>query len=81
MATAVKLSDTIVSEAKIMSKAVNRSIAGQIEHWAKIGRIAEENPDLTYEFIKNILIAQQEARSGKLEEYHMTPRLKTKKKV
>lgn len=69
MATPVKLSDTIVSEAKIMSKAVNRSVAGQIEHWARIGRLAEENPDLTYEFIKNILIAQEEARAGKLESY------------
>lgn len=37
MAT-VKLSKGIVSEAKIMSKALNRSLAGQIEHWAKIGR-------------------------------------------
>jgi hypothetical protein len=69
MATAVKLSEGIVSEAKIMSKALNRSVAGQIEHWAKIGRIAEENPDLTYEFIKNILIAKEEARAGKLESY------------
>jgi len=69
MATAVKLSENMVSEAKIISKALNRSIAGQIEHWAKIGRIAEENPDLTYDFIKSILIAEQEARAGKLEEY------------
>ncbi|MBY0354092.1 ParD-like family protein [Candidatus Babeliales bacterium] len=69
MATAVKLSESIVSEAKTISKALNRSLAGQIEHWAKIGKIAEENPDLTYEFIKNILIAQQEAKSENLEPY------------
>ena len=66
---AVKLSEQIVSEAKIISKALNRSVSGQIEHWAKIGRLAEENPDLTYEFIKNLLIAQQEAKLGKLEAY------------
>lgn len=65
----VKLSKDIISEAKIMSKALNRSLAGQIEHWAKIGRLAEENPDLTYEFIKNILIAQQEVIADKLEAY------------
>lgn len=70
MAMTVKLSESIISEAKIMSKALNRSIAGQIEHWARIGRIAEENPDLTYEFIKNILIAQEEAKADKLETYH-----------
>jgi len=78
MTTTVKLSDTIISEAKIMSKAVNRSVAGQIEHWARIGRLAKENPDLTYEFIKNILIAQQEAQSGKLEPYILKT---TKKKL
>jgi ParD-like antitoxin of type II bacterial toxin-antitoxin system len=69
MATAVKLSENILSEAKIMSKALNRSLAGQIEHWARIGKIAEENPDLSYEFIKNILIAQEEAEAGKLKAY------------
>jgi len=69
MATAVKLSENIVSEAKNKSKVFNRSIAGQIEYWAKIEKIAEENPDLTYEFIKNILIAQQEAEDGKLKPY------------
>lgn len=68
MAT-VKLSNEMILEAKIMSKALNRSLAGQIEHWARVGRLAEENPDLNYEFIKNILIAQQEVLAGKHEEY------------
>jgi hypothetical protein len=56
--SSVKLSEDIISSAKIMSKALNRSIAGQIEYWAKIGKIAEENPDLNYELIKNILIGR-----------------------
>ena len=64
MAKAVKLSDNIVSEAKIISKVFNRSIAGQIEYWAKIGKIIEDNPDLTYEFIKDILLSREEARAG-----------------
>ena len=34
-----------------------RSITGQIEHWARIGKCAEENQDLTYSLIKEILIA------------------------
>ena len=69
MASSVKLSEGIVSEAKITSKALSRSVAGQIEHWAKIGKLVEENPDLTYEFIKDILIAQEEVRQGKMEPY------------
>ncbi len=65
----VKLSKSIVAEARLMSKVLNRSIAGQIEHWAKIGRIAEENPDLTFEFIKSILIGIEEIELEKVEPY------------
>lgn len=65
----VKLSEKIVSDAKNISKTHNRSVSKQIEHWAKIGKIAEENSDLTYEFIKDILIAQQEAHAEKLIPY------------
>lgn len=67
--SSVKLSKDIVTQAKVISKALNRSVAGQIEHWAKIGRLAEENPDLTYDFIKNLLISQEEARAGNVEPY------------
>lgn len=70
MTKAIKLSENIISEATVVSKALNRSVEGQIEHWIKIGKIAEENPDLNYEFIKNILIAQEEAKSEKLETYY-----------
>ncbi|MFH1643560.1 MAG: hypothetical protein ABIA74_00060 [bacterium] len=69
MSIAVELSENIVSDATIASKVLNRSVSDQIEYWAKIGRIAEENPDLTYEFIKNILISNEEAEFGKLEPY------------
>jgi hypothetical protein len=72
MATTVKLSEDIVSEARVISKALNRSIAGQIEYWAKVGKIAEENPDLTYDFIKSILIAREEAEAEKLVPYQFS---------
>ena len=69
MASSIKLSESIMSDAKIMAKVYNRSVAGQIEYWAKIGKIVEDNPELTYEFIKDILIAQNEALMGKREPY------------
>ncbi len=34
-----------------------------------IGKIAEENPDLSYEDITNILLAQLEADNGNVTEY------------
>jgi hypothetical protein len=69
MATAVKLTDIIVSEAKINAKALNRSVDGQIEYWVKIGKIAEENPDMTYEFIKSVIVAKEEIEAGKIDKY------------
>jgi hypothetical protein len=69
MNTAVRLSEAMVMQAKICSKAMNRSVAKQIEYWAKIGKVAEENPDLPYSFIKEILLGQQEAASHQLEPY------------
>jgi len=35
----------------------------QIEHWVKIGKIAEENPDLPYEFIKRVLETREEMKT------------------
>ena len=69
MTIAVKLSDSIVTDARTISKVLNRSVTGQIEYWAKIGKLAEEHPDLNYDLIKNILIAKQELKCAELEEY------------
>ena len=43
--------------ASIVAKALNRTPPKQIEHWAKIGEILEDNPDLPYEFVKQAIIA------------------------
>ncbi len=69
MTTAVRVSDKLVREAKLYSKLDNRSVRGQIEHWAKIGKCAEENPDLTCSLIKEILIGLEELEQGEYSEY------------
>lgn len=69
MGTAIKISDQLVSEAKIQSKVENRSLTGQIEYWARIGKIAEQNPDIPYTLIKEILIGMEELDSGMGIEY------------
>ncbi|MBU1193465.1 MAG: ParD-like family protein [Proteobacteria bacterium] len=60
MTTAVRITDELVRGAKIFSKIDNRSLTGQIEHWARIGKCAEENPDLTYGLIKDMFIGLAE---------------------
>lgn len=69
MATAVRISNGLIKEARKYSKVEHRSLTGQIEHWARIGKCAEENPDLTYELIKEILIGIEELDQGEKEEY------------
>ena len=69
MTTAVRVSEKLVREAKIYSKIDKRSITGQIEHWANIGKCAEENPELTYSLIKEILIGLAELEHGEASEY------------
>jgi hypothetical protein len=64
MPTAVKISDELFQKAKIRSKIFKRSIAGQIEYWAKIGQITEENPDLPLPFIQDVLIGKEQIKSG-----------------
>lgn len=56
----IRLDEDLVNTASIKAKALNRSIPKQIEHWAKIGKIMEDNPDLSYEFVKQTLIAKEE---------------------
>ena len=69
MATAVRVSENLLSDARKYSKVDHRSITGQIEHWARIGKCVEENPDLTYELIKEILIGVQELDNDEKSEY------------
>lgn len=69
MSRAVKISEEIVKEAEIYSKSFNRSIASQIEFWTKIGKISEENPDMTFNEIKEILVAKEEVKAGFISEY------------
>lgn len=70
MAQSVRLSDELVRQAKSVGTVMSRSGAGQIEHWAKIGKIAEENPDLSYEFIKAILMSKAEIENGLVDDYN-----------
>jgi len=41
MSQPVKLSDDLILEARVVAKAAERSIAGQIEFWARLGRAVE----------------------------------------
>lgn len=70
MATnSIRLDQSLIEKATIIAKALNRTPPKQIEHWARIGEIMEDNPDFPYEFVKQAIIAKAEREAGKFETY------------
>ena len=69
MSIAVRISDDLVKKERSRSRVLKRSLAGQIEYWAKIGEIAEDNPDLPFSFIQNILIGLEQVKEGDITPY------------
>lgn len=60
MGIPVRIDDTLYEQARAQALAERRTIAGQIEFWAMVGRAALDNPDLPVDFIRDILIARAE---------------------
>ena len=51
----VKISDEIHTQLRKASKALDRSLNSQAEHWLKIGMLSEIYRDKSYEELRNIL--------------------------
>jgi hypothetical protein len=62
MAVAVRIADDLYEQARSEAAAEHRSIAGQIEFWAKVGRAALDNPDLPIDFVAESLVSLAEPR-------------------
>lgn len=65
----VKINGLLLESAKIAAQVQSRSMSKQIEHWAKIGKIAEENPDLPFNVIKDLLQGIAEIEAGQEFDY------------
>ncbi len=51
----VKISDEVHEQLRKASKALDRSLNSQAEHWLKIGMLSELYRDKTYEELRNLL--------------------------
>ena len=60
VAVALKLSDSLVEDAKVVGAAEHRSVPKQIEYYYRLAQIAEENPDLPFSLIRELLLADAE---------------------
>lgn len=65
----VTISEPLAQAAISQAKVSHRTIDSQIDHWAKIGKIAEENPDLSFTFINAALQSRNEVLTGQTEPY------------
>ena len=60
MGMPVRIDDALYDQARAQAHAERRTIAGQIEFWALVGRTALDNPDLPIDLVRDLLIARAE---------------------
>jgi len=60
MSMPVRIDDTLYEMARAQANAERRTIAGQIEFWALVGKASLDNPDLPVDFVRELLIARAE---------------------
>ena len=60
--TSIRIDQTLYDQAKVDAAAEHRTIAGQVEFWARVGRAALDNPDLPVSFIAESLASMAEPR-------------------
>jgi hypothetical protein len=62
MSISIRIGDDLYAAAKAVAKAECRSVAGQIEFWARLGKAALDNPDLPVDFVRELLVSQAQDR-------------------
>ena len=72
--TSIRIDQILYEQAKVDAAAEHRTIAGQVEFWAKVGRAALDNPDLPADFLANALASMSEPREDATS---FIPRTKT----
>jgi len=60
--TSIRITQQLYEQAKQDAAMEHRSIAGQVEFWARVGRAALDNPDLPVDFIVASLASLAEPR-------------------
>lgn len=60
--TSIRINQDLYDMAKSDASIEHRTIAGQVEYWARVGRAALDNPDLPVSFIAESLASMAEKR-------------------
>jgi len=60
--TSIRIDHNLYEQAKADAAIEHRTIAGQVEFWAKVGRAALDNPELPVSFVAEALASLSEPR-------------------
>ena len=63
MSQSIRIDEALHEQAKTYAKAERRTIAGQIEFWALVGKAALDNPDLPIDFVRDLLVAKAQGEA------------------
>lgn len=69
MAVAMKLSDDLVEDAKVVAAAEHRFVPKQIEYWSRIGKAVLDNPDLPLRMIQDTMMSIKEVKASQVSAY------------
>ncbi len=62
MVMPARIDDTLYEQARAEALVEHRTIAGQVEYWATVGRASLDNPDLPVSFVAEALVSMREPR-------------------
>jgi hypothetical protein len=71
MGMPVRIDDRLYELAKAHAQLERRTIAGQVEYWAMVGKAALDNSDLPIDFVRDLLVARAE---GPILATHFEPK-------
>jgi hypothetical protein len=65
----LKLSKNFISETKLDTEDIHKCDLQHAQHLAAVKKIVDENPDLPFSMIQDILIGIKEFKAGKFSRY------------
>jgi len=69
MDIAITIPDTLAKVAQQQATVSQRTLSQQIVYWTNFGKLAEDNPELPFAFLQEVLLAREEAKAGEVEPY------------
>ena len=69
MLVSIKLSDSLVENARSASRATKRTLSEQLEYWARLGKVCDENSDLPVPLLQDILASRVEMNLNQLTQF------------